>query len=234
MNSHPPDRERPPDDRPLLITPDMLAVAEGPDGRIDFERGMSRAPLLSLLLIIICATVFVFQLASGALDDGDKLIAAGALVRDRVLAGEYPRLFSAVFLHASFGHLASNCLVLYIVGMACEHAFGFVRVMIIYFLSALGGAMLSMAFHPGPSVGASGAIFGVTGATITFFYRFHRAVYLRDRRLGFVLLIWALYQIGTGFLDPFIDNFAHIGGLLTGVVAGLILRPKLLAATNAS
>ncbi|HEU5260946.1 MAG TPA: rhomboid family intramembrane serine protease [Gemmatimonadales bacterium] len=215
-------------DRPIVITPDMLAGA-GRDGRIDFERGMRTAPRLILVLIAANAAMFAWELATGALAGPDNIIDAGALVRERVLHGEWLRLVSATFLHAGWDHLVGNCLVLYIMGMACEHAFGFARTAAVYFASGLTGSLLSVALSPGPSVGASGAIFGVVGAVIAVMYRHQQRFYVRDKRIGFVLAAWAVYQITTGFVSPYIDNSAHIGGLLGGGAAGLGLTPRLLS-----
>src|SRR5436309_817992 len=133
-------------------------LAPGTDPRVDFERGMRIAPPLVLALITANVALFGWELATGALASRDSIVEAGALVRDRVLAGEWWRLESATFLHAGWDHLLGNCLVLYVVGMACEHAFGFVRTAIVYFTSGLAGSFLSAALSPGPSVGASGAI----------------------------------------------------------------------------
>jgi len=221
--------ERLPSERPLMIHEGMLATEGAPASRIDFERGMSRLPPLTLGLILFCVAVFLWQLGSGALAGPEALIEAGALVRQRVLDGEVWRLLSATFLHAGLDHLLGNCMILYIVGMACEHAFGWKRAGLIYVASALGGSLLSTALQPGPSVGASGAVFGVAGAVVAFFFRRHDAIVLRDKRIGFVLLLWALYQIGTGLLNPWIDNCAHIGGFLSGVALALVLSPRLLA-----
>jgi rhomboid protease GluP len=214
---------------PPMISDDMLAGPDDPAERIDFEQGMSPLPLLTLALIVANVAVFGWEISAGVLANRDALIAAGALVRNRVLQGEVWRLVTAMFLHADLGHLAGNCVVLYIVGMACEHAYGRLRTALVYFASGLCGSMLSMACHPGPSIGASGAIFGVIGCVVVFFYRYHRAVMLRDKRIGMVLLIWAAYTIATGVLDPFLDNFSHLGGLAGGALVGLLVRPTLLA-----
>jgi rhomboid protease GluP len=213
-------------ERPILITPDMLA---GRDAPIDFERGMRVAPPLVLALIAANAALFAWELSTGALASREGIVAAGALVRDRVVAGEWWRLESATFLHAGWDHLVGNCLVLYVVGMACEHAFGFVKTALVYFTSGLTGSVLSAALTPGPSVGASGAIFGVVAAVIVVLYRHQRRFYVRDKRIGFVLLIWGAYQISTGLLNPFIDNFGHLGGLAGGACAALLLEPSLLS-----
>ena len=214
-------------EQPIVITPDMLAT--GTDTRVDFERGMRTAPPLILVLIAANVALFGWELAAGALASRDSIVEAGALVRDRVLAGEWWRLVSATFLHADVGHLLGNCLVLYVVGMACEHAFGFVRTAVVYFTSGLTGSVLSGALSPGPSVGASGAIFGLVAAVIVVLYRHQRHFYLRDKRIGFVLLVWAAYQISTGLLNPYIDNYGHLGGLAGGATAALLLAPSLLS-----
>jgi len=212
---------------PLLISEEMLAHGE-PAERIDFEQGISYFPGLVLLLIAVITAVFGWEMVHGALASKEAIIAAGALARDRVLAGETWRLLTATFLHGSPDHLVGNCVVLYIVGLACQHAFGWARTAIIYFGTALCGGLLSLASHAGPSVGASGAIFGITAATIVFFYRHQKTVMLRDKRIGFVLLIWALYEIGSGALNPMVDNYAHLGGFAAGAIAALVLHPILL------
>lgn len=224
-----------PREEPIPITPDMLAAVErrgegGVGGRIDFERGMRHAPPLILFLIAANVAMFGWELAAGALVDRDTIVEAGALVRDRVAAGEWWRIVSAMFLHGGFDHVLGNVVVLYIVGLACEHAFGGARTTFVYFASGVAGGLVSLAASPGPSVGASGAIFGVIAAVIVVLYRHQDRFYLRDKRIGFVLAMWAGWQILTGLANPFIDNFAHLGGLAGGALATLPLHPRLLSA----
>ncbi len=230
-----------PGEEPILITPDMLARRPAPkaraDGRIDFERGMRRLPPVVLALILANVAVFAWEIASGAFMDrkamieagltGTSLLDAGALVRAEVVAGEWWRVITATFLHGGVSHLIGNMIVLYIVGMACEHAFGAPRTALVYFGSAVAGSVVSLAASPGPSVGASGAVFGVLGAVVVMLYRNQHRFYIRDKRIGFVLAAWAAWQLATGFLTPFVDNFAHLGGLLGGAVAAFVLTPKL-------
>ncbi len=210
-------------EEPLLITPDMLAV-ERRDARVEFERGMRHAPPLTLLLIGVCVAVFVWEVVTGALASPASIVAAGALLRARVLAGEGWRLLTATLLHGSFDHLVGNAVVLYIVGMASEHALGPPRALLVYGVSALSGSLLSVATGPGPSVGASGAIFGTMASVILVLYRYQDRFYVRDKRIGFVLAVWAAYQIAAGFFTPYVDNFAHIGGFVGGGLATLLLR----------
>jgi rhomboid protease GluP len=198
-------------------------------GAVDFERGMSLAPSLTLLLIVANSVVFIWEVATSALSDRDSIVAAGALVRDRVTDGELWRLVTSMFLHGGADHLIGNCLVLYIVGMACEHGLGFAQTAVVYFASGLAGGLLSLAVRPGPSVGASGAIFGVTIAVVVTLYRYQDRFYVRDKRIGFVLAAWAGYTLFTGFLNPYIDNFAHLGGMAGGGLVALGVRPRLLS-----
>jgi rhomboid protease GluP len=239
-------------EEPILITPDMLVPRRGrppkvSDGRIDFERGMRRLPPLILALIVANVAVFAWEVASGVFLDRKTLIeggsalanhinplTAGALVRERVLAGEWWRMITATFLHGSPDHLIGNVVALFIVGMACEHAFGAAKTAMIYLGSGLAGTALSLATGPGPSVGASGAIFGVLMAVVVMLYRNQKYFFLRDKRIGFVLAAWAAWQLFTGFLNPFIDNFAHLGGMAGGAVAALGLTPTLTMRARAS
>jgi rhomboid protease GluP len=233
----PPPLTPAPEDDAVLITYDMCEVpgdsgAARADGRTDFERGMSYFPRLTLVLVVILVVVFGWQLATGALASEEAIIAAGALHRERVLVhGEFWRLLTATFLHGSIDHLIGNCLVLWIVGMACEHAVGRTRTGLIYFAAALGGSLLSLAMGPGPSVGASGAVFGLSAAVVAFLYKYQRLFYLRDKRIGFVLGLWSLWQLGIGFLTPFVDNAAHLGGLVAGAALVMLMRPRVAMRT---
>jgi rhomboid protease GluP len=221
-----PEPRPPPAEEVLAITPDMLAPGAKPsETRIDFERGLSYAPKLTLLLMVANVVLFIIELANGALASPEAIIRAGALHRESVLQGEVWRAVSAMFLHGGFDHLLGNCLVLYIVGMACEHAVGW-RAAAVYFVSGLCGSLLSLLASPGPSVGASGAIFGFTGALIVFLYRHRHVFFIREKRTGVVLAVWAGYQIAVGFLTPYVDNFAHIGGLIGGAACMWPMRAR--------
>ena len=195
---------------------------------VDFEHRMSPWPWLSIGLIAACLVAFAAQAAGGALTNLDALIGIGALHRPQVLRdGEAWRLLSATFLHGGFDHLLGNMLMLYVLGMACEHGYGRPQFLILYVTAGVAGSLLSLTGDQ-PSVGASGAIFGLAGALIVLFYRHKRRLHLRDARIGFVLLIWAGYQLVLGLVTPAVDNRAHLGGLLGGALVALVLRPAIL------
>jgi rhomboid protease GluP len=216
---------RPDEGDALLITEDLLTRCRT-DERIDFERGMSYAPRLTLAIMVGLIIVFGFQVAAGSLSSETSLVAAGALVRANVATGEWWRLFTATILHGGPDHLIGNLISLYILGMACEHAFGTRRLVWVYVISGLAGSCLSMMLNPGPSVGASGAIFGLMGAIVVFLARHEDKFHVRDKRVGVVLVIWATYTLAQGFLTPYVDNGAHLGGLAMGAVFGGFLPPR--------
>jgi rhomboid protease GluP len=210
-------------ERPLRITPDMLLGR-----RVDFERRMHRRPPVTLAIIGVLTVVSMVERARGAIDSAEALVAFGALSRPEVFAGQYWRLESATWLHGGLNHLVSNAIALFILGMICEHAFGRTQYFVLYVMSGVGGSFLSLLNSEGPSVGASGAIFGLQGAAIVLFRLQRDRILMRDRRIGVVLLVWALYSIVTGWTSPFIDNAAHIGGALTGALLARHLHPVVL------
>lgn len=226
-STRPPEDGHPRAEEPILITPSML-TAPAQRGSVDFERGMSLTPPFTLLLIVANIAEFARELATGALHDVGSIVHAGALVRDRVVAGEVWRLVTAMFLHGGADHLIGNMIVLYIVGMACEHAFGPARTAFLYFSAGISGGIVSLLMRPGPSVGASGAIFGLLASVVVVLYRYRGRFHVRDKRIGYVLAGWAGYQILSGLATPFIDNYAHLGGIAGGALATLALTPRLL------
>ncbi len=227
------DTARPPaapdtqEEQALLITADMLVPVRPKDPRVPFEKGMSYFPVLISLLIIANVAVYLWEIATGALSSKEAVIAAGALYRENILAGEVWRLITAAFLHGSLDHILGNTVFMYILGLATEHAFGLPGTAAIYLFAALTGSLLSIAMAPGPGVGASGAIFGLMGALTLVFYRRRADFFLRDRSIGAFVGALAVLQIFLGFTSPYVDNWAHLGGFLGGALAALVLRPAL-------
>ncbi|MCE5284817.1 MAG: rhomboid family intramembrane serine protease [Pelosinus sp.] len=216
----------------VVITRDMIVEipakgSEIKNNKITFEKNMSPFPLFILAVILLNISLFAFEISTGALLGGDALLQAGALKRELVLQGEYWRLISSSFLHGDSTHLYSNLIFLYILGMAAEHAFGLKRMILIYFTAILSGSLLSMTMNSAISVGASDAIFGLMGALIVYFRKNRQLFNLRDGNIGIFIAIIAVIQIFFGFTDAHIDNYAHIGGLLGGVMIALLLKNKL-------
>lgn len=153
--------------------------------------------------------------------DSMTLLEMGAKYNPLISRGEVWRLFTAAFLHGGILHLACNMYSLYAVGTQVERIYGKVKYIIIYILSALGASVLSYLLAPRSlSVGASGAIFGVLGAILVFVIKEKNK--LSKGALGNILSVIAL-NLYIGFTIPNIDNYAHIGGLIVGIIISIIL-----------
>ena len=134
-----------------------------------------------------------------------------------IRAGELYRLVTCAFLHANIFHLLFNCYALYVVGSQIESFMGKGKYLFIYLFSAVTGALMSMIFSGNSlSIGASGAIFGLMGALLYFGY--HYRVYLGSVIKSQIIPL-IIINLGIGFMNMGIDNYAHIGGLIGGVLA---------------
>ncbi|MFS7949575.1 putative peptidase S54, rhomboid, Rhomboid-like superfamily [Helianthus anomalus] len=135
------------------------------------------------------------------------------------------RLVTANWLHAGLIHLVANMLSLVLIGIRLEQQFGFLRVGVIYLLSGLGGSVLSALFiQRNISVGASGALFGLLGTMLSELFT-NWTIYSNKAAALFTLVIIVVVNLAVGIL-PFVDNFAHIGGFVTGFLLGFILLPR--------
>jgi membrane associated rhomboid family serine protease/Tfp pilus assembly protein PilF len=148
-----------------------------------------------------------------------------------VYDGEYWRLITHTFLHGGSLHLLLNMGVLFVVGNLLERLYGGSRFLVLYLFSAIGGSLATLYFvRDAPSVGASGAIFGLMGALVALGLRYRdRLPRRRNRIFGLGLLPFIACDIFLGFTFPHINNAAHLGGLAVGFAGGLILTPAIYA-----
>lgn len=148
----------------------------------------------------------------------------GGLYPPAVAGGQYWRLISSMFLHEGLIHIAFNMYALYLIGTAIEITFGSVRFLAIYFVSGFLASVTSFVFGPAlaVSIGASGAIFGLLGAWTVFNLR-RRSNPAAAANLRVAIGLIVINLIIT-FAIPGIAIFAHIGGLITGGVVGLLLE----------
>ncbi len=215
--------------------------ADPRDPAVFAERLRRAAPRAGWSRGIFGANVLIFmlmQLADGwplfARFSYDTVISFGANTRGLTLgAGELWRLVSATFLHADLMHLGMNMWALHSLGPAVERLVGARAFVAIYAASALGGSIASLGFtlrdNPNwPTVGASGAIFGLMGALLGFALA-RRGTVPPDlyRSLLRSSLFFIALNTVIGFSLPFIDNAAHLGGLAAGVVGGALLSRDL-------
>ena len=143
----------------------------------------------------------------------------GALVNNNVMihSSDYFRIITSIFLHGGLIHLLFNMYSLYVIGPQLESFFGKVKYLIIYIVSGICGNLLSMLFlaDNAVSVGASGAIFGLIGALIYFGY--HYRVYLGGVIKSQIIPL-IIINLFIGYMASGINNIAHIGGLIGGIL----------------
>lgn len=182
-----------------------------------------KKPTITRILITINVLIFLALLLGGTNFFNRTLIRYG-MYAPYIRSGQIYRLFTCMFLHANIFHLLFNCYALYVIGSQIESFMGKGKYLVIYLLSGLGGSLLSMIFSGNSlSVGASGAIFGLLGSLLYFGY--HYRVYLGTVIKSQIIPL-ILINLVIGFMSMGIDNFAHIGGLIGGVLSTMAVGVK--------
>lgn len=185
-------------------------------------------PIVNYTIIGLNILVFLWELkmiGSSFLTNGadtQQLFQLGGMQTLTYNAGQHYRLWSSMFLHASVTHILGNMGSLIFVGNILEDLIGHVRYLLVYLLSGVGSAYLSLLFlNPNTvSVGASGAVFGVTGCLlIVTMFRYS------NWKNGVVtaLLYTIFINLGVSIIDPSINLYAHLGGLITGIFCGFLI-----------
>lgn len=184
-------------------------------------------------LIGINIIYFLYLELTGSTENTQFMVAHGAMYAPLVLEnGEYFRLLTSIFMHFGINHIMNNMLILFILGDNLERALGHIKYLLFYLLCGVGANVVSMIMNLGEyrsvvSAGASGAIFGVIGGLLyAVIINRGRLEDLSVRQLV-VVIVCSLYF---GFTSTGVDNAAHIGGLLVGIVMGMLLyrRPRKL------
>lgn len=181
----------------------------------------SKVPYITYLLIIINCIFFFVPILFGQYDD---VLSKFWIYGPKIRGGEYYRLLTGIFLHGSIMHLLLNCYSLYIIGSQIESFLGKWKYIIIYLFSGITGALLSITLNGMiPSIGASGAIFGLMGSLLYFgyYYRVYLGNVVKSQIIPLIVL-----ELSMGFLSTGVDNFAHIGGLVGGIIITMALGVK--------
>ena len=203
----------------------------------DDNTGRRLTPLVTYVLIAVNVLFFFLELSSG-----DAFINRWAFVPTRFLAdpiGDFPTLFTSMFMHAGWAHLLGNMLYLWIFGDNVEDRLGHGLFTVFYILCGLGATFAQLAFSMGssiPNLGASGAIAGVLGAYIMMFPQGSVNVLVGRvvTRMSALIVIgfWIVLQIfsGIGSLTASsqtegggVAYMAHIGGFVTGMILTFLL-----------
>lgn len=213
-----------------MAAPDPSSTPEtaGPSEPRIVERERMPATWCTTAILIANVAVFGAMVAqgSGVQESSSEILRAwGANSGVHVAEGQWWRLLTCAFLHGGLLHLGVNMYSLHVVGRPVELFFGRGPFLAIYFLSALFASMASLLWTPDAfSVGASGAIFGLFGAIAAFFVANRRRMppdmfRSQMQRMGMVLLI----NLAIGFGIPNIDQAAHVGGLVSGFLAAMLI-----------
>jgi len=196
-----------------------------------FARG--RGSVLPIATYAIVGLTVAVSLAAMISTDGQRIYDVLELDKRAVAAGEFWRLWTVTLLHdpSNLLHLLFNMYALYLSGPIVERLYGSRLMVAFYLVCAAGGSLGSFAFgSAAPSVGASGAIFGLFGillvATRTHNPALDRASRNFVAQLGTLLLINIIFGIVAA---GYVDNFAHIGGFVTGGLVGLAFVPGRVA-----
>ena len=190
----------------------------------------ARAFPVTSAIVAICLAVYVACVVGSylshqgnAMDFTTEFVLRwGANYGPLSLDGQWWRLFTCMWLHGGLIHVGANMYCFWQIGRMAERIFGRGRYLAIYLITGIGSSLASLSWHPSTvSVGASGAIFGVAGALFVPF--FHKRLRLPEpvmksmlRNIGFFIVI----NLIIGASIPFIDNSAHVGGLLVGLILG--------------
>lgn len=201
------------------------------------RRGMSTGTVrdypATTALTAINIAVFAWMVATGGSImgfSGADLVRAGGNYGPLTLGGQYWRLITTGFVHGNLMHIAFNMWCLWSLGQLSEKLFGSWITTAVYLLTGVGGALLSIFMHPERlEIGASGAIFGIAGAVLSG-VKFGNVSLSswQKRSITSSLIFFAGFNLFIG-LAPGIDNWCHLGGLITGLIFGVPL-----ATANAS
>lgn len=177
------------------------------------------------ILILINVLVFLWLSFLGDTESAEFLLQHGAMEWHRILLeGEYYRVFTSMFLHFGFEHIFQNMIFLFLIGCYLEDALGSVRYLIFYLLSGLGAGACSVAVDSMlgvqvVSAGASGAIFGVVGGLLGVIIC-NRGNFEGLGLGGMIIMIAG--SLFYGFTSSGVDNVAHVGGFLCGLLLSFL------------
>jgi rhomboid protease GluP len=215
MNMTPDPRQYPEPPRPQTVQVSLPAVK----------------PYATYGLLGLTVFVYLLQLAGHYLLGQDLVTALGMKVNDYIRAGQLWRLITPMFLHDDtlpYGllHIGFNMYALVIFGRGLEARYGHGRFVLLYFLSAFSGNVLSFLLTPNPSLGASTAIFGLLTAEGVFLLQNKKILGSRVNRALMNVLYMALINLFIGFTTSGVDNFGHIGGMRGGLAFAWFGGPR--------
>jgi len=142
--------------------------------------------------------------------------------------GEYYRIFTSMFLHADLNHLLNNMFILFIIGKRYEYSEGKFRFGLVYFLGGILASIASLSYNmilgnEIVSLGASGAIFALIGASVASVIKCRNKLKTISKKQ---MILFAVFSLYAGFANTTTDNIAHLGGLIAGFLIGLAITEQ--------
>jgi len=225
MNDYPPySNSNPTGNKPPLSRP----LQPGERQPTQVSLGLPKTqPLVTYTMIGLCIFVYLLQLLSQYLYQGnDYLVLYGAKINQYILAGEFWRLITPLFLHASIIHIAFNMYALFILGPGLERFYGHKRFLVLYLIGGFAGNVLSFLFTTDSSIGASTAIFALVAAQGVFILknRFLFGKNVRPLMINTIGIVIINFVFGLA-PQTNVDNFGHLGGLLGGLAFAWFASP---------
>lgn len=214
----------------MKITKDINKANEDSSVKAE-EIFKKKTPIITYLLILINVIVFAITYIYGNGIEPNVLVKFGGLISTSNYSFNLSRIFTSMFLHVSIVHLILNMYSLYVLGSQLESFYGKFKFLIIYLVSGIAGNLLTLPLLQSNvvSVGASGAIFGLMGSLLYFGY--HYRVYLGTVIKSQIIPLIVLNLL-IGFLVTSINNFAHIGGLVGGILISMVVCVKYKTSTS--
>jgi membrane associated rhomboid family serine protease/tetratricopeptide (TPR) repeat protein len=184
-------------------------------------------PVIATYVILgVNVVIFILMTLAGGSKSVQVLLDFGASYGPFFRAGQYWRLVMPMFLHIGLAHLATNMFGLVLLGCFLEPLYGYGRFSLLYVVSGMAGSFLSMQASSHIAAGASGAIFGIAGAMLVTGFLHPQAVPRRWKNVfGIGILLVIVTNLAFGRFIKHIDNWAHLGGLLAGIILALLIPP---------
>lgn len=189
-----------------------------------------RGPINWVNLLMVGGNIFIFIVLEmfGSTENTAYMLKCGAAYTPLILEGQWYRLVTSMFLHFGIGHLLNNMVLLLFLGDTLEGMVGKWKYLLIYLGGGIIGNLVSLIIdcrtgQVAVSAGASGAVFAVIGGILVILIK-HKGRF-RDMTASRVLFMMAL-SIYYGFQSTGIDNAAHVGGALGGILLTMLLYRK--------
>jgi membrane associated rhomboid family serine protease len=228
--------------------------------RHNTQQGLTRISWVTWTLVVVTTMLWILSASQAALATGahsvqaiflqimrnaltiqpqdnqaisQVLIADGAKYNALIRQGQYWRFIAPIFLHVNALHVGLNMLNLLFLGMYVERLAGHLRLLFFYLVCGVISIIASFYFAPQElSVGASGALFGLVGAYSAFILMHRRAMKWQGIPAIIELLVIIGFNLALGLVIPNIDNYAHVGGLISGCLLGWWFMPYYKVSTH--